>query len=107
MHPRSDVDRLYLKRAEEGRRRKSIEEVVQLEKTNLAYYLEQTEEVLLKDVVRDGILTESVEPKRKKQDVMKKWKAKFEEKKLHSVFFKEKKRLGVKRIAGCGYRKGY
>ena len=45
---------------------KSVEEVVELEKASLGYYLGQTEETLLKEVVRDGLFTESVEPKRKK-----------------------------------------
>ena len=93
MHPQSDVDRLYWKRAEGGRELKSVEEVVELEKTSLGYYLEQTEEVLLKEVVRDGLFAESVEPKRKKQEIIKKWKANFEGKKLHSVFFKETKEV--------------
>ena len=107
MHPQWDVDRLYWKRTEGGRGLQSVEEVVELEKASLGYYLEQTEEVLLKEVVRDGLFTESVEPNRKKQEIMKKLKADFEEKKLHSVFFRETKRLWTTRIAGCGYRKGY
>ena len=48
MHPQSDVDRLYWKRAEGGRGLKSVEEVVELEKASLGYYLGQTEETLLK-----------------------------------------------------------
>ena len=43
--------------------------------------------------MRDGLFTESVERKRKKQGVMKKRKANVEEKKLHSVFFKETKEV--------------
>ena len=50
----------------EGGGLQSVEDVAELEKASLGYYLEQTEEVLLKEVVRDGFLTESVEPKRKK-----------------------------------------
>ena len=76
MHPQSDVDHLYWKRAEGGRGLKSVEEVVELEKASLGYYLGQTEETLLKEVVRDGLFTESVEPKRKKQEIMKRRKAK-------------------------------
>ena len=48
MHPQSDVDRLYWKRAEGGRGLKSVEEVVELEKASLGYYLEQIEEVYLR-----------------------------------------------------------
>ena len=93
MHPQFDVDRLYWKRAEGGRGLKSVEEVVELEKASLSYYLGQTEETLLKEVVRDGLFTESVEPKRKKQEIIKRRKANFDEKKLHSVFFKETKEV--------------
>ena len=50
MHPQSDVYRLYWKRAEGGRGLKSVE----LEKASLGHYLGQTEETLLKEVVRDG-----------------------------------------------------
>ena len=93
MYPQSDVDRLYWKRAEGGRGLKSVEEVVELEKASIGYYLGQTEETLLKEVVRDGLFTESVEPKRKKREIMKRRKANFDEKKLHSVFFKETKEV--------------
>ena len=93
MHPQSDVDRLYWKRAEGGRGLKSVEEVVGLEKASIGYYLGQTEETLLKEVVRDGLFTESVEPKRKKQEIIKRRKANFDEKKLHSMFFKETKEV--------------
>ena len=71
------MDRLYWKRAEGGRGLKSVEEVVELEKASLGYYLEQTEEVLLKEVVRDGLFTESVEPKSKKQEITKKTESKL------------------------------
>ena len=50
MHPQSDVDRLYWKRAEGGRGLKSVEEVIELEKASLGHYLEQTEDVLMKEV---------------------------------------------------------
>ena len=93
MHRQSDVDRLYWKRAEGGRGLKSVEEVVELEKASLGYYLGRTEETLLKEMVRDVLFTESVEPKRKKQEIMKRRKANFDEKKLHSVFFKETKEV--------------
>ena len=93
MHPQSDVDRLYWKRAQGGQMLQSVEEVVELEKASLGYYLEQTEDVLLNEVVRDGLFTESVEPKRKEQEIMKKRKADFEENQLHSVFFRETKEV--------------
>ena len=43
--------------------------------------------------MRDGLFTESVEPKRKKQEIIKRRKANFDEKKLHSMFFKETKEV--------------
>ena len=107
MHPQLDVDRLYWKRAEGGRGLKSVEEVVELEKASLGYYLEQTEEVLLKKVVRDGLFTESVEPKRKKREITKNGKQTLKKRSSIQCFSKKQKRLETTRIAGCGYRRGY
>ena len=69
MHPQTDMDRLYWKRAEVGRGLKSIEEAGELEKAVVGFYLGQKEEVLLEEVTRDGLFTESIEPKRKKQEL--------------------------------------
>ena len=100
------MDRLYWKSADGGWRLKSDEDVVELEKTRLGFYLEETEEVLLKEVVKDELFTESVESKRKKQGIANKRKANFEEKKLHAVFFKETKEIRDGKDTWLGLRKG-
>ena len=71
MDPQSDVDRLHCKRAEGGRGLKVVEEVVELDTASLGFYLEQTGEVLLKVVMRDGLFTDSVGANRKIHEIMK------------------------------------
>ena len=59
MHPRADVERLCWKRAEGGKGLQSVEETVHLEAISLAFYLGDNEEILLKEVVKEGIIKES------------------------------------------------
>ena len=67
LHPRSDVDRLYLKRIEVGRGLQCLEEVVKLEELGLAFYLSKREEKLLKEVVKEGLFQETEDPKERKR----------------------------------------
>ena len=61
MHPQADVhvDRLYWKRAERGKGLQSVEETVHLEDISLGFYLKDKEEILLKEVIKEGIIKES------------------------------------------------
>ena len=47
LHPRSDVDRLYISRKKGGRGLKSVEDVVHEEKCSLFHYLSKSQEPLL------------------------------------------------------------
>ena len=67
LHPRSDVDRLYLKRVDGGRGLQCLEEVVKLEELSLAFYLSKKEEKLLKEVVKEGLFQETEDPKERKR----------------------------------------
>ena len=50
LHPKSDIDRLYLKRKHEGRDLISIETCVRSEENNLGSYVRGSNEMLLKSV---------------------------------------------------------
>ena len=63
MHPQGDVDRTYLKRKKGGRGLISVEECVMLEKTSLGFYINGKEEMLLQEVVKEDIMSETENPK--------------------------------------------
>ena len=56
LHPKSDIDRLYLKRKHGGRGLISIEMCVRLEENNLGLYVCRSNEMLLKGVKTVGIV---------------------------------------------------
>ena len=56
LHPKSDVDRLYLSRKDGGRGLMSCEHVIRSEENNLGWYLKQSKEGLLQGVKHVGIL---------------------------------------------------
>ena len=55
LHPKSDIDRLYLKRKHGGRGLISIEMCVRLERNNLGLYVRGSNKVLLKGLKKVGI----------------------------------------------------
>ena len=55
-HPKSDVDRLYLKREHGGRGLISVETRVRSEENNLRLYVRDSDEMLLKGVKKVGII---------------------------------------------------
>ncbi len=63
LHPQSDVDRLYWKRAEGGRGLLSVEECVKIEQTSIGYYISNSNERLLAEVGREGIVFDGGDPK--------------------------------------------
>ena len=56
LHPKSDIDRLYLKRKHGGRGLISIELCVRLQENNLGLYVRGSNEILLKGVKKVGIV---------------------------------------------------
>ena len=56
LHPKSDIDRLYLKRKHEGRDLISIEMCVRSEENNLGSYVRGSNEMLLKSVKKVGMV---------------------------------------------------
>ena len=69
LHPKSEIDRLYLKRKHGERRLISIEMCVRLEENNLSLYLRGSNEILLKGVKKFGIV--ETENLMKKEDFKK------------------------------------
>ena len=57
LHPLSDVDRLYFLRRERGRGPLGVEDGVQIEVQSLAKYVSAFEELLLRTVSKEHILT--------------------------------------------------
>ena len=55
-HPKSDIDRLYLKRKHGGRGLISIEMCLRLEENNLGMYVRGSNEILLKGIKKVGII---------------------------------------------------
>ena len=90
-HPKSDVDRLYMKRKEGGRGLSNIELVVKGEENNLGQYVLNSREQLLKGVCVEGtIRTDSTMPdnefkKKVANDLEKNWMGK----KMYGQFVRE------------------
>ena len=86
-HKKGDVDRLYPKRAEGGRRRRgliSLEDCVLIEKNCLHVYVSGSKEKMLKVVKNEG----TVEIEKTKKDILDSRRENLKRKNQHSVFFK-------------------
>ena len=91
LHPKSDVDRLYVKRKEGGRGLISVERCIREEENSLGFYVANSEENLIRGVLaaettntRETIT--SVEFKKQKE---KELKEKWSEKRMHGQFIRE------------------
>ena len=107
LHPRSDVDRLYLKRVEGGRGLQCLEEVVKLEELSLAFYLSKKEDKLLKEVVQEGLFQETEDPNERKRQNTAERKKRFEEKILHGQFERGIKEVKDQKGSWLCLNKGY
>ncbi|CAB4011202.1 Hypothetical predicted protein [Paramuricea clavata] len=106
IHPRDDFDRLYWKRVEGGRGLKSVEDVVEIEKCSLGYYLTKTDEEFLQEVKIENIFKEVEDPKNRKKTIINRRKESFLEKKIHPVFWKGKKEIRDRAATGQCLKKG-
>ena len=91
LHSKSDIDRLYLKQKHGGRGLISIEMCVRLEENNLSLYVRVSNEMLLKDVKRFGIVkTENLMEKEDfKKNSQNEFKNKWHEKRMYGQFVRE------------------
>ena len=84
LHPKSDVDRLYLPRSEGGRGLIGIEDTVKVAIAALEQYVKESEESLLVAArMVDGDLEEAVPAKEVKKNLRKVKAEKWRKKKLH------------------------
>ena len=82
LHPKRDVDRLYVKRKQGGRGLISVERCIREEENSLRFYVANSEENLIR-----GVLTvTSVEFKKQRE---KELKEKWSEKRMHGQFIRE------------------
>ena len=90
LHPKSDVDRLYIPRRERGRGLTSIEDCVELAIGGLEVYVHGSEEKLIQAARRDKIdvlEAASVLKRSKKEKRLEDW----EEKVLHGHYLRQTK----------------
>ena len=67
LHLRSDIDRIYVPRKKEGRGLISLEDLVLIEKTSLAEYVNNSQEPTLQKLKSEGIVQDSVSSKQKEE----------------------------------------
>ena len=91
-HPKSDVDRLYLKKCDGGRGLIGIEDCVQAEVNSLDKYLSASEEKMLKEVSLSSTL-ENKKYGKSKEDIQTKHQGEYESKSLHAQFKKATERV--------------
>ena len=91
LHPKSDVDRLYIKRKEGGRCLMSVERCVKEEENNLVFCVANSEENLIKGAAAaetintEDTVTSGEFKKQKAQELKQNW----HEKKMHGHFVTE------------------
>ena len=91
LHPKSDVDRLYVKRKEGGRGLISVERCIREEENSLGFYVTNSEENLMRGVLTAETINTretitSVEFKKQRE---KELKEKWSEKRMHGQFIRE------------------
>ena len=100
LHPKSDVDRLYIPRKEGGRGLISIEDCVELAIRGLELYVHDSEERLIQAVRRDkidGLESLSVLKRSKKEKRLEDW----EEKVLHGQYLRQTKEVRSDQCLAC------
>lgn len=92
LHPRSDVDRLYVKRKNGGRGLSSIEQVVRGEENSLGFYVLNSEETLIKGVRAsetintEGTINSNDFKRQKSQELKDRW----SEKRMYGQFIRNR-----------------
>ena len=82
LHPRPDIERLYVPRKKGGRGLRSLEDLVLIEKTSLAEYENNSQEPTLQKLKSEGIVKDSVSTKQK-EEIEKDREDKWRRKTLH------------------------
>ena len=83
LHPRADVDRLYVSRKKGGRGLRSIADVVALEKASLAEYVENANEPILRKLKDEEMVKYENPLQEKKQHIFRERETRWKNKVLH------------------------
>ena len=89
LHPRANVDRLYLPRSEGGKGLLSIEDCVNIEKRSLGQYVKNSEDELLRTAWEENLITEDEEPKIYKENRSKSRREGWKNKTMHGQFLRQ------------------
>ena len=97
LHPRSDVNRIYLPRARGGRGLISCERCVRSEENNMGWYVRNNIEPLLEAVKTAGIVdvVNCVKPEEFKKKIVQDGEKSWREKKMYGQFLRELEKLDV------------
>ena len=93
LHPRSNVDRLYLPRSEGGKGLLSLEECVNAEKRSLGQYLKMNEDEWLRSAWEEGLIKEDEDPKVYRERTSKSRMEDWQNKPMHGQFLRQTKDL--------------
>ena len=83
LNPRSDIDRLNVPRKKGSRGLRSLEDLVLIQKTSLAAYVNNSKEPTLQKLKSKGIVQDSVCTRQKKEEIEKDREDKWRRKTLH------------------------
>ena len=96
LHPRADIDRLYLPRKSGGRGLLSVEDTIDKEENSLAHYVNCTKEPILK-LTKEITLNKSTKPKEEFAKLAEQErKTKWSQKKLHGIWPKNLENYSTK-----------
>ena len=92
LHPKSDVDRLYVKRKKGGRGFTSVERCIREEENSLGFYVANSEENLIRGVLAAETINtrETITKVESKKQKAKYLKEKWSKKRIHKQFIREK-----------------
>ena len=93
LHPRSNVDRLYLPYSEGGKGLLSVEEYVNVEKRSLGQYLKMNEDEWLRSAWVEGLIKEDEDPQVYKERTSKSQMEDWQNKPMHGQFLRQAKNL--------------
>ena len=93
LHPRSNVDRLYVPRSKGGRGLQSIEECVNTEKRSLGQHLKNNEDEWLRNAWEEDLIIENEDPEIYKEETSKARMEGWKNKSMHGQFLRETKDL--------------
>ena len=93
LHPRSNIDRIYLPSNEGGKGLLSLEDCVNAEKRSLGQYLKMNEDEWLRSAWEEGLIKEDEDPQVYRERTSKSSKEDWQNKPMHGQFLRQTKDL--------------